>query len=177
MVSFADGSFMTEHNPGKECDGITHAWGYDTPYFRSCRCGRQEWYRHGTWVDANDNKEELAMLTQNEHEIMQDYDSLLKRLDAERATQDKIVLAEVKTMVSKRAFKKLCEFMFRDGSAYCFEIVDKPGTSLKNKQKEDGYWFKYAYIEQHTGYAGDDYYGKIWIPLPGGKFLQFTYEC
>lgn len=117
------------------------------------------------------------MLHNNEHEIMQDYDSLLKRLDEERETQDKAVLAEVKTMVSKRAFKKLCEFMFQDGSAYCFEIVDKPGTSLKNKQKEDGYWFKYSYVDQHRGHGEDDYYGKIWIPLPNGKFLQFSYEC
>ena len=52
MVSFADYSFMNKQP--NECNGGIHSWEYDTPYYRTCRCGRQEFYSEDCWIDVTE---------------------------------------------------------------------------------------------------------------------------
>ena len=58
------------------------------------------------------------------------------------------------------------------------EIVDANEIPEK-AQREDlvNCSYDHKFVEQHTGSCGDDYYGSLWYPLGGGKYLRVEFTC
>ncbi len=86
------------------------------------------------------------------------------------------VMAQVAELVSPRKLASINEFIDYDGGlVHDFELTD---THYGWRQDEPGTAFRYIYINQSSGGspAGDDYCGRIWIPLPKGKYLKFQYS-
>ena len=54
-----------------------------------------------------------------------------------------------------------------------YDIKDELEKHLIKQEEE--YEFKYAYIYQTVGMAGDDYSGTIYLPLPNKKYFKFEY--
>lgn len=90
--------------------------------------------------------------------------------------QRRKVMAEVAMLVSPRKLASINQFIDYDGGpVYDFELTD---SHAGERQDEPGTAFRYIYIDQRSGGSpsGDDYCGEIWIPLPKGKYLKYSYS-
>lgn len=90
--------------------------------------------------------------------------------------QRRKVMAEVAKLVSPRKLASINQFIDYDGGpVYDFALTETHGGE---RQHEPGTAFRYIYIDQRCGGcpAGDDYNGEIWIPLPTGKYLKYSYS-
>lgn len=95
-----------------------------------------------------------------------------RKLDDQRRK----VMAGVAMLVSPRKLASINQFIDYDGdTVYDFELTEKHAGQ---RQDEPGTAFRYIYIDQRCGGcpAGDDYNGEIWIPLPKGKYLKYSYS-
>ncbi len=103
-----------------------------------------------------------------------DYAAAMGRHYAELEKNRREVMAQVALLVSPRKLASIEQFIDDSDSVFDFELTDTHGGG---RQDEPGTAFRYIYIDQRSGGcpAGDDYYGWIWIPLPGKKFLKFQY--
>ncbi len=86
------------------------------------------------------------------------------------------VMARVAELVSPRKLASINQLIDYDGGpVYDFELTETHGGQ---RQDEPGTAFRYIYIDQRSGGSpsGDDYCGEIWIPLPKGKYLKYSYS-
>lgn len=83
------------------------------------------------------------------------------------------ILNTVKSMVTQEVFLDI-ERAMADSYNREFKIVDQP----LGQAEDQGYCFGDIFIDQTTcgGFSGDEFAGTIGIPLPNGKFLQFSYS-
>lgn len=79
---------------------------------------------------------------------------------------------ELKNILTDKQIGEILDFMIEDGGGGIVEITNK----FTGHRQEEGYWFKYIYIDQHQQYE-DSFYGDIYIPLPNGKYFHFDYSC
>lgn len=81
----------------------------------------------------------------------------------------------LRTILNDIQLNELILFMIEDSFVSIKEIVEE--KDIKGiRQIEEDYWFKYIFIDQHKQFD-DYYYGHIYVPLPNGKFISFSYEC
>ena len=113
------------------------------------------------------------MTTNKKNEAMREAEEAMR--EAERAQQknEKAVFKEIRKLVSAYKVRKLREYM-SDSHYWNLKIVYFHGAV---KPQDEPYWFKKAYVSQSCGYIGDDYYGTIWIPLPNGNYLEYSFSC
>lgn len=83
------------------------------------------------------------------------------------------VLKTVKSMVTESVFLDI-ELAMADSYNRDFKIVDQP----LGQAEDQGHSFGDIYVDQRTcaSFCGDDFAGTIGIPLPNGKFFQFSYS-
>ena len=105
--------------------------------------------------------------------ILQEAREEADKFEKEQAENEKAAFKEIRKLVSAYKVRKLREYM-SDTAYWNLKIVDTHGAV---KPQDEPYWFKQAYVFQYCGYSGDDYSGTIWIPLPNGKYLEFSFCC
>ena len=107
-------------------------------------------------------------------EAMKEYEEEMLRLDQEEAKKRNECLDQIKKLITEKQYEELIEFIQEDGYTHNFKLVNKKGVS--GSKQEEEYWFKYIYITQSTGYAEDDFYGTIFIPIKRNLYLHFQYS-
>lgn len=109
-------------------------------------------------------------------QIEADYAAAMAEHYADLEKSRREVMAQVAELVSPRKLASINQFIDYDGGpVYDFELTETHGGQ---RQDEPGTAFRYVYIDQRSGScpAGDDYNGEIWIPLPKGKYLKYSYS-
>lgn len=105
--------------------------------------------------------------------ILQEIRKEGEKLKKEKAENEKAAFKEIRKLVSAYKVRKLIEYM-GETDYWNLKIVDTHGAV---KSQDEPFWFKQAYVSQSCGYSGDDYSGTIWIPLPNGKYLEYSFCC
>jgi hypothetical protein len=105
--------------------------------------------------------------------VMSEYDDEIKREADEQAKADKKVLTELRKLTSRYKVARLKEYLVECENTFKYEIVDK--QRVYGSKQDEEYWFKYVWITQHTGYAGDDYSGTIFVPITDTQVFKFQY--
>jgi hypothetical protein len=114
------------------------------------------------------------VLTEEDRIAMTRMEALMREEQAVEEVKRKQVLAQVKELCSRRAFKDI-EKEIRDCSyTHDYQIADVP---LGTEQNDVASWGKH-FVNQTTngGYSGDDYAGTVSIPLKDGRYFQFSYS-
>lgn len=88
--------------------------------------------------------------------------------------RDARILRKVKRIVGDKAFEDIKWYLDDCECVGELEITTDTGGRL---QSEDFGFVDKAYIDQSCGYAGDDYYGHIWIPITPKRYLRFYFSC
>ena len=91
-----------------------------------------------------------------------------------QAKNKKEIFEELEKTLCKDFIDDIKNCIIYSEGGYDFKIVDEP---CGDRQEENYDFIKHIYIYQSCGYAGDDYYGDIYIPLPKEKYLQFSFQC
>lgn len=111
------------------------------------------------------------------NEAMREFEEAMReaeeKLEKEQAENEKAVFKEIRKLVSAYKVRKLREYM-SETAYWNLKIVDTHGAV---KPQDEPFWFKKAYVSQSCGYSGDDYSGIIWIPLPNGNYLEYSFSC
>lgn len=97
----------------------------------------------------------------------------------EAENKDKEVLEKVKFLCSEEYYNSIIEFM-SDSTNFELSIEDKAEAKTKRSfskwdESDQGYLFDHVYGWQSCGYTGDEYSGEIFIPLPNGQYLKFSF--
>lgn len=114
--------------------------------------------------------------------IMQepDWDEINKEIHTEELEQerkDKAVLEQVKQQVSPEIYQQIQNEIEESDHAYDFRIVDTPCGDFQDRSKEyGGDEFVKVWVDQYTGYFGDDFHGTVDVLLPDGKYLRWSYQ-
>lgn len=92
----------------------------------------------------------------------------------ESAKQSKI-LKRIKKRVSASWYKSIMDFLEDSEFTYDFSILDKP----VGKRQKETYRFSHCYINQYGngGISGDDFAGQACLPIRGGLYFSFHYNC
>jgi hypothetical protein len=114
------------------------------------------------------SEEEYAEIMRKANESMLEHDR------EQRRRQDE-ALAYVATIVGHRKLEHIKEYIEDCEYTSEFEVTE---SHEGVKEDCDGYAFRYVYLDQYCngGWAGDEYAGWVWVPLPKGKFLKFHYS-
>ena len=119
-------------------------------------------------------------------EAMQGYDEFMRTEEAHRKKKEQLILRQCRKIVGAKRYSLLLqdlEWHAEEGGIYLEGIVLESSVNSKFKQIEDDYIFtNYNYVNQSCGYTGDDFSGKIWIPLSGKKkkhrkCLEISFWC
>lgn len=74
----------------------------------------------------------------------------------------------------ERIIHEIDAYMNDEGTLLGFpSIVDKPNGE---KQMCEIEIFDHEYVDQHTGFCSDDYFGTMAFPLPSGKYIEISYQ-
>jgi hypothetical protein len=121
---------------------------------------------------------EAGMTEQDEEKymtIMAGYDAVIAREVAELHAKNQVVLDQVQALVFPDAFQQIKDTLSESGYTHSYLIADH---SLGLPQ-DDGFLLGDVYVDQTTngGHTGDDYAGTMSMPLPAGRYFQFSYAC
>jgi hypothetical protein len=113
-------------------------------------------------------KEEFEIESKASLEAMREWDNK----EADKGIK---ILKRVKKRVSSSWYKSIIEYIEDCDFTRDFSIVDKP----EGKRQKESYRFSYLYVDQYCngGYSGDDFAGKVCLPIRGGLYLKFHYSC
>lgn len=93
--------------------------------------------------------------------------------EAQQNAQNKTVLEAVRTMVTTDVFAEIEAEIEGSGSTHDYEIVVQPA----GHPQDNGFSLGDVYVDQSCGICGDDFYGTVALPLPDGRYLQFSFHC
>ncbi|WP_223448228.1 hypothetical protein [Pseudomonas sp. BF-R-19] len=107
--------------------------------------------------------------------IMAGYDAFIAREMAELHAKNQVVLDQDQALISPDAFQQIKDTLSESGYTHSYLIADH---SLGEPQ-DDGFLLGDVYVDQTTngGHTGDDYAGTMSMPLPAGRYFQFSYAC
>jgi hypothetical protein len=102
------------------------------------------------------------------------YDQMHREL-AEQRDQENAVLDQVMAMVSPEAFVQIKDAISDSSYTHSYLIADAP----LGEPQDDSYALGDVYVDQTTngGMSGDDFAGTMSMPLPDGRYFQFSYAC
>lgn len=103
---------------------------------------------------------------------MNEFEEVEKSLEAQ-AVKDNQVLDSVKALLSDQDYENVINGFKDCMHVYDFAIVDEPEGEDQLEEWEHGSRF----CDQWCGYAGDDYQGNDFIPLPKGKYFRYRYTA
>lgn len=107
-------------------------------------------------------------------ECMAAYDQMHREM-AEQRDQEKAVLDQVRAMVSPEAFGEIVDAISDSGHTHSYLIASAP----LGEPQDDDFSLGDVYVDQTTngGMSGDDFAGTMSMPLPDGRYFQFSYAC
>jgi hypothetical protein len=136
--------------------------------------------------------EEKRIYDEEFHSVMSEYDGAMKSYYAVVNVSNERMLKAIKNQLGESFYKSLMSYLDDCGTITGkFEIVNRPYGDFQNESygKIKGVW-----VNQSSGYSGDDYSGNIYILLKGtyvvdnkkmkvlnakskAKFLSIPYAC
>lgn len=103
------------------------------------------------------------------------YDETIEEIHAEQREmerKDNETLEKVKSQVSEEYFKNIEYELEESGYYYDFSIV-KESVGEHQDYPENDYEL---FVNQSSGYFGDDWYGTVCVSLPCGDFLLWSFS-
>ena len=105
--------------------------------------------------------------------IMQEADKAMTQHHLDQQAQNVPVLAAVQAMVSPEIFKQVEDEIVAAENTYDYEIVSQPAGHAQ----DNGFALGDVYVDQSCGICGDDFSGTVALPLPDGRYFQFSFNC
>jgi hypothetical protein len=106
-------------------------------------------------------------------ETLDDYSTKMFALEARHNRQYKKRL-EIVSRLKSRRFIKALKNLLTDAGGYALAFVKEPrGT----KQECDFRPIKWEWVDQTTGWSGDDFSGYIYIQIKETRYLRISYAC
>lgn len=93
--------------------------------------------------------------------------------EALQGANDAAVLESVKALVSPDVFAEIELEIGDSGSTSHYKIVDVP----VGRPQDNEFPLGDVYVDQSCGVCEDDFYGTVALPLPDGRYLQFSFWC
>lgn len=115
-----------------------------------------------------------AELPAQDAERMAAYDQMHRDI-AEQRDQERAMLEQVRAMVSPEAFGEIVAAISDSGHTHSYLIASAP----LGEPQDDDFSLGNVYVDQTTngGMSGDDFAGTMSMPLPDGRYFQFSYAC
>lgn len=111
-----------------------------------------------------------------EQEMFEAMDAANKAHHEQEEQQQKLdagILQAVKAMVTVEVFAEIeCE-LGESESVGQYQIIDTPVGQPQDNEFSLGD----VYVDQHCGVCEDDFYGTVALPLPDGRYFQFSFHC
>lgn len=92
----------------------------------------------------------------------------IQQEENEQHKKDTAVIRKIKKEIPKKLFKQLNSEIYESWNYKNFRIVDEP----VGEEQGDG---RNVWVDQYSGYFGDDYHGTVCFKLPDGRFLAWDY--
>lgn len=105
--------------------------------------------------------------------IMEDADKAMTEWHLDQQARNEPLLEAVKAMVGPDVFAQVEDEIRSAENTYDYEIVDEPA----GHPQDNGFALGDVYVDQSCGMCGDDYSGTVALPLPDGRYFQFSFNC
>jgi hypothetical protein len=105
--------------------------------------------------------------------IMEDADNAMTQWCLDQQAKNEPLLAMVKELVGLEVFAQVEDEIVSAENTYDYEIVNEPA----GHPQDNGFALGDVYVDQSCGMSGDDFSGTVALPLPDGRYFQFSFNC
>jgi hypothetical protein len=96
--------------------------------------------------------------------------------EQEQERKDKAILEQVKQQVSPTIYQQIQSEIEESGYTHDYRIVDAPKGDFQDRSNEYDDYFLNMWVDQYSGYFGDDFHGTVDIELSEGKYLRWSFS-